>query len=101
MRKRPRKQQVKSPWQQEQNPTNHLRKSQRQQDRAADAITKSTQERSKEQPRAVRGDSGAQHAQPQTGLAPVRVPRRIVKVTAFAPRPCEVSSDLVGIVYVE
>ncbi len=99
MRKRPRKQQVKSPWPTPL-PTNHLRKSQRQQDRAADAIPKPTQERSAEQPRAVRGNGDVQQAQPQPGPAPVRVPKRIVKVTAVAHCPCVVFSGLVSIVQV-
>ncbi|KAL0042648.1 hypothetical protein WJX79_006414 [Trebouxia sp. C0005] len=85
LRKRPRKQQVKSPWPIV--PTNHLRKSQRQQERAADAIPKSTQEGSEEQPRAVRGDGGAQQALPEPGPAPVRVPRRIVKTQTEVQAP--------------
>lgn len=99
MRKRPRKQQVKSPWPIV--PTNHLRKSQRQQERAADAIPKSTQEGSEEQPRAVRGDGGAQQALPEPGPAPVRVPRRIVKVTAFAHCHCDMRSGLAGIMHTQ
>lgn len=123
MRKRPRKQQVKSPWPTPL-PTSHLRKSQRQQDRTADAVPKSTQEGSAEHPHAVQGGGGVQQAQPQTGVAPVGVPRRTVKVTAFAhclflafvflhprtPHPlfllaerssCDVIVNLAGLVHVE
>ncbi|DBA90289.1 hypothetical protein WJX77_005262 [Trebouxia sp. C0004] len=78
LRKRPRKQRVKSSLPHVENPTNHLRKS-RQQDRATDAIPQSTQERLEEQPHAVKRGGGAQQAQPQTRLAPARLPRRIAK----------------------